>query len=298
MIVASLPPCCAPLLHLHSSSASSLYNHSITMHTLPILWSEMVLGAPCSTKDCALIDWMWESVAQATDELITEWGLTPSRELPLTDTLTRAWTSLHEKINGSDGRRVFSCWPKIMRESGQANCVGRTLLGARLFDLLEIPHFILIMPFHVVNLVPLPEGWLYVDLANGVFEKRRAKLYERERGKILSFDKPIDLFQVGLLSSSRSLVYLILCNLMGVKLVGENLESQAQCPDSLEREARIRVYSEYKHLLAESDLAGCLGELFPDEESLMADPLMEEEHERVRRLLKERFSGRDAPFST
>lgn len=256
----------------------------------------MVLGTP-SPEHGSLIDWMWHTLAHATDELICEWRICLSRD-PLRESLEGVWRDLNKKLNGSDGRRVFSCWPTIIRASGQANCVGRSLIAARLLDRLEIPHFIAIMPFHVVNVVPLGDAWLYADLANGVFEMRGATIHERRDGRILSFDEPVDLFQTSLLSPPSALVYLVLCNLIGVKLVGENLESQAQCPDSLEREARITVYREYREYLAACDLAAWVGKLFPAEDALMADPLMEEESERVRILLRKRFLGRDAPFST
>lgn len=262
------------------------------------MWNEVVLGAPAQEPQEPLVDWMWQTLSHATDSLIDLWGLSFSRDLSLRENFLEVYSSLaqREAALSNDGRRVFSCWPTLMKESGYANCVGRTLIGVRLLDRLSIPHAVALMPFHVVNLISLGDGrWMYADLANAVFKETTPTPTAAD--SFFTFDRAIDLFQVAAPLAPKSLVYLILCNLLGIKLVGENEESRAQCPDSLEREARIALYERHRPYLR-IDLAGIIENLFPEEERAMGAPIMEEETARVRALLQQKFLGRDAPFAT
>jgi hypothetical protein len=131
--------------------------------------------------------WLFESLIADVNILAEEWGLHSDTEL--IGKIQQAdpgnerekleidyFLAVHEKINervksfsrSPEKSTKWDSWPKKMRETGEFNCVGATLLGIRALSDAGIENYLGNPYGHAVNVVKTSAGnWFYVDFRNG-----------------------------------------------------------------------------------------------------------------------------------
>ncbi len=114
----------------------------------------------------------------------------------------------------------WQSWPKKMREEGNFNCVGATLLGMHLFKKCGLDSYCGIPKGHIVNIVQMAnKEWRYIDLRNGMNGNFELDHEERDIGgnKVFSFDKPDIKYKSVTVTEDSNIVGPIFGNLAALK---------------------------------------------------------------------------------
>jgi hypothetical protein len=171
------------------------------------IWTEVAIdnaATPARIEEMTVEEirkWLFESLMIDVDVLADEWGLSldrgliekiqkakpgAEREKLEIDYFLAAHAKIDERVESfsrsPEKSTKWDSWPKKMRETGEFNCVGATLLGIRVLDAAGIENYFGNPYGHDVNIVKTSVGnWFYVDFRNG---KRNVFNLEPEVAKI------------------------------------------------------------------------------------------------------------------
>ncbi len=157
------------------------------------LWTEVAIDNAIPPQEIEAMSsaeikkWLFESLMSDVDILAEEWGMdldvaliekiqqTESgfeREKLEIEYFLAAHAKIDERVKkfsrSPEKSAKWDSWPKKMRETGEFNCVGATLLGIRALGAAGIENYLGNPYGHAVNIVKTSAGnWFYVDFRNG-----------------------------------------------------------------------------------------------------------------------------------
>lgn|GEM_PF-2900162 len=258
--------------------------------------------------------WLSETMSTDVARLVKEWDLRPDEELVVQlqaekDPSRRADIEMHyiesacaaitkfQKTrvgSETEGRSTkWDSWPKQMRETGQFNCVGGTLLGMNLLDQAGIRSFYGNPAGHVLNIVELSNGeWVYSDFRNNHIQKLTPEVRMIGGVETLIVDDPRLAYRL----------IPLLPNVDAPQSVLRNLSSALDCiaeepHDSSSWKEAERIQSRFPKHLTENDFSDLGDNLYPMMVNFRQTKEARDERDRVDRIRKEKktiasfFSG-------
>lgn len=253
-------------------------------HLIPF-WQHVVVGPDVDIARhepllaLSTTEWMYRTLLEGARAALEELGYLdgplegtePERALAAYSRLSDIKRKAPKKTS-----RVFHSWPRIIRESREFNCVGASLLLLQILSSSRLPSKLGILPFHLVNLVPLLEkdDLLYLDATNGIGEKVEARRVGEVHGMdIVAFARQIDFFNQAVLGPCKSIVLFVLENLALVPKLAKDPHFSIK-GEPREKEEAKAIYGKHADIFETLCLDTVADHLFPWRKALESHPLI------------------------
>lgn len=243
--------------------------------------------------------WMFESLMEDVASLAHEYGLVANTDLiekiknsisddKKTEAELEYMYDAHKQVDDivvSRNRNIsksgkWDSWPKIIKESGNINCVGATLLGQFMIDQAGIESVYANPHGHVLNIVKTSDKQLhYFDFRNGdahVFPLEAENIEIEGESYLKTKDKRTD-YQLIRINDKQEIIRSIIGNLVSLK----NTALYKNSKEDSTTEAK-RYYKKHQEVFDSVDLEEIFNKLFPDNSKLKDSPLIAHEVSRVR----------------
>lgn len=113
-----------------------------------------------------------ESLMEDVSKLSNEWGIELNKSLPEEEYIEKLQIQINNLAQKTERNTYWESWPKKMREDGDFNCVGATLLGINALKDKKIESYYGNPWGHVVNIAKLSNGkWMYIDFRNNIVKE-------------------------------------------------------------------------------------------------------------------------------
>jgi hypothetical protein len=271
------------------------------------IWTEVVINdavLPTQIEKMTAEEirkWLFESLMADVDDLADRWGLILDREL--IEKIQKAkpgaerekleidyFLAAHAKIDervktfsrSPEKSTKWDSWPKKMRETGEFNCVGATLLGIRALGAAGIENYVGNPYGHDVNIVKTSAGnWFYVDFRNG---KRNVFNLEPEIVRIkeataLKVNSPRTDYRLIPIYDVRDISSSIIANLSSMTREANDPSVPDQSP--AKKDAKQTV-ARYEDMLKRDEFNDLDESLFPEIIHFDATPETQEEERRIK----------------
>lgn len=182
-----------------------------------------------------------------------------------------------------DRSTKWDSWPKRMRETGEFNCVGATLVGTHLLKSAGIEPYYGNPKGHVLNIVSLQNGeWWYADFRNGKGGLIKIDPAETtiEGARVLKIKHPHIDYKLIPIYNSEDLVEPILGNLSSIKRTAEKPKDS---DESLGKKEAREFYEKYQEDFQKTDFALLNRSLYPKIVKVSSSEEMREEEARIRK---------------
>lgn len=271
-------------------------------------WPEMILGVSAEQDqiDVSKMNeeeirrWMYDGLIGETEKLIEEWGIKADAELiekisVENDLEARAQLQIEyikkcqqemirffDSVKNESSR--WSSWPRNMRESGNVNCVGATLIGISLLDRAGIENYFGSPVGHAVNIVRLSNGnWWYVDLRNGEksVQKITPEITQIDGCDVLKFENKVIDYRTVIIGKKDSVINSILGNLYAA--FHEANDSDISDED-LDKRVAIEYISKFSKQFSEINFKSIRNKFFGKELLLKSSEIMQKEKDRIDKL--------------
>jgi len=268
------------------------------------VWTEMVVDGVKQPEnvgemsDLEIKSWLNESVKTDSEKLASELGLEVDGDLIEKikqeedvelksalelDYIKQAHQQIDSLIGGFDRSGVKSTkwdsWPKKMRETGEFNCLGATLLGTELLNKGGIESYCGKPVGHVVNIVKLSNGdWWYVDFRNGEESVVRIQpdQIEIEGSRVLVVNQENLYYELIPMYDNSEITGSVLGNLSSLQR--EATESTEN--ETVSTKEAKEFMDQYGTSFSETNISELHQTLFP--ESIIVDKSMEMQNEKIR----------------